>query len=398
MQLSLATFVRPAAALMIAAASFGPNIALAADPDPAPTAQDPTPAFLPLVNPSAVSSPSYGMSMFLWGHTDSTSRDLSLATSAGFNWQKTLFQWREIEGNCKGCFNWTEADRVVKASNQAGVKVIGRLDFEPMWSRKDQAHNAPPDNYQDYADFVSAFVSRYRTGSPNGQVSAIEVWNEPNIDREWGDAAINPQQAADYVRLLSVAYRAAHAADPNIIVVTAGLSPTGVTNGQSADDVTYMQWLFNAGLRGGVNYDALGAHGNTQAPCASCELNSLPTFGHPSFYFRRVEQIRDVQVRNGDANRQIWLLEFGWTSDQVHPAYSWFAISEDQKAQNVVQAFQYATAKWSPWIGVMTLWTLADPSWSTDREEYWWAITNTDGSARAAYNAVRNARQSGALA
>ena len=38
-----------------------------------------------------------------------------------------------------------------------------------------------------------------------------------------------------------------------------------------ADDVTYMQWLFDAGLRGGVNYDALGAHGNTQAPCAACD-------------------------------------------------------------------------------------------------------------------------------
>src|SRR6266851_1654680 len=197
MQLSLATFARflarPAAALTLAAASFGPgSAAMAWDPvpppnsqtpapaptaaDPAapvstPTALDPSPAFLPLVNPSAVSSPSYAMSMFLWGHADSTGRDLSLATSAGFSWQKTLFQWREIEGNCKGCFNWTEADRVVKASNQAGVKVIGRLDFEPMWSRKDQAHNAPPDNYQDYADFVSAFVSRYRTGSPIGQVS-----------------------------------------------------------------------------------------------------------------------------------------------------------------------------------------------------------------------------------
>ena len=405
--------LRPMAALLLVGSTFAPVLTSAsfaddendllsvpADSTPlevsAPT-DDASPAFLPVVNTAAVASPEYGMSMFLWGHPDSTSRDLSLATNAGFGWQKTLFQWRDIEGDCKGCFNWTEADRVVKATNQAGVKVIARVDFEPMWARKDGAHNGPPDNYQDYADFVSALVSRYKTGSPYGQVSAIEVWNEPNIDREWGNAPINPQQAADYVRLLSGAYQAAKAADPNVIVVTAGLSPTGVTNGQSADDVTYLQWLYDAGLRGGVNYDALGAHGNTQAPCVSCDLNSLPAFGHPSFYFRRVEQLREVQVRNGDANRQVWLLEFGWTSDQVHPAYSWFAVSEDQKAQNILEAFQYARANWSPWIGVMTLWTMADPSWSKDREEYWWAITNSDGSARTAYNAVKTARLGSAL-
>ena len=111
----------------------------------------------------------------------------------------------------------------------------------------------------------------------------------------------------------------------------------------------------------------------------------------------RVEQLRDVQIRNGDANRQVWLLEFGWTSDKVHPAYSWFAVSEDQKAQNILEAFQYARTNWTPWVGVMTLWTMADPSWSTDREEYWWAITNSDGSARAAYNTVKTARVGGSL-
>ena len=56
-----------------------------------------------------------------------------------------------------------------------------------MWARKDHAHNGPPDNYQDYWDFVSAFVTRYRTGSAIGRVHAIEVWNEANLDREWGN-------------------------------------------------------------------------------------------------------------------------------------------------------------------------------------------------------------------
>ena len=362
---------------------------------PLPTA--PVANQTPLAPPPPVPSPDYGLSMFLWGQPTTTDRDLKIANTSNFHWQKTLFQWRTIEGAGKGVYDWSEADRIVKASAAHGIKIIARIDFEPMWSRKDGAHNGPPDNYQDYADFISVFAKRYGPGSTIGRVDAIEVWNEVNLNREWGDQPINRQQAADYVRLLSGAYRAAHAANPNITVITAGLSPTGVHTSEAWDDAEYLQWLFDAGLKGGINYDVLGAHGNTQAPEVDAPLNSLPDFGHPSFYFRRIEQLRDIQVKAGDSNRQIWLLEFGWTADKVHSSYAWFAVSEDKKADNIIKAFQYAKQNWSPWIGVMTLWTLADPTWTPDREEYWWAIDNPDGSARPALTAVQTARVNGLL-
>jgi hypothetical protein len=81
----------------------------------------------------------------------------------------------------------------------------------------------------------------------------------------------------------------------------------------------------------------------------------------------------------------------------VHPAYKWFAVSEDKKASNLVDAFMYARENWTPWIGVMTVWTLPDPTWNADREEYWWAITNPDGTARKAYELIRQDRMSGVL-
>ena len=193
-----------------------------------------------------------------------------------------------------------------------------------------------------------------------------------------------------------LAYSAAKAADPSVVVVTAGLSPTGVSDGHAADDVQYLQWLYDAGLKG--HYDVLGAHGNTQAPEVDVTPGSLQDFPHPSFYFRRIEQLRDVMVKNGDSDKHVWLLEFGWTSDTLHPNYRWFAVSEDKKAANIVKALQYARQNWQPWIGVMTLWTLPDPSWTTDREEYWWAITNADGTPRSAYTTLLQARRSGELA
>lgn len=363
----------------------------------APPPPSPTPTAMPTATPipRPPSSLDYGIHMFIADQPSTTERDLHMAADAAFHWQKSLFQWRDIEGAGKGTFNWDDADRVVGASTAAGIKIIARLDFEPFWARADQAHNGPPDNYQDYWDFVSAFVGRYAQGSAIGRVNAIEVWNEPNLDREWGNQPINQQSAADYVRLLGGAFTAAHAADPSVIVLTAGLSPNGVTDGHSADDLEYLKWMYAAGLRG--KFDALGAHANTQAPEVAVPLGVLKDFPHPSFYFRRIEQLRQVMVDNGDTARRIWLTEWGWTADTVHPAYKWFAVSEDKKASNLVDAFVYAREHWTPWIGVMTVWTLADPTWTADREEYWWAIANPDGTPRAAYSLIRQDRLNGVL-
>jgi hypothetical protein len=362
---------------------------------PAPAPPRPTNVPVPTRTAAPVSNLDYGVHVFIWGQPATTGRDLQLVANARFHWQKSLFQWREIEPTAKGQFNWTEADRVVRASSAAGLKIIARLDFEPMWARKDHAHNGPPDSYHDYWDFVSAFVTRYATGSAIGPVQAIEVWNEPNLDREWGNQPINAASAADYVRLLGGAYRAAHAADPNIVVLSAGLSPTGVTDGHSADDLEYLKWMYAAGLKG--KFDALGAHANAQAPEVAAPLGSLKDFPHPSFYFRRVEQLRQAMVDNLDAAKQVWLVEWGWTSDMVHPAYAWFAVTEQKKADNIVQAFTFAREQWTPWIGVMSLWTMCDPTWDQNREEYWWAITYPDGRPRPAYTRLLDARISGVL-
>jgi hypothetical protein len=340
-------------------------------------------------------SPEYGMSVFVYGNPATTPRDLGKLQALGFGWQKSLFPWRDIEAGCKGCFNWSEADRVVRASADAGLKIIARLDFQPSWARKGGASNGPPDNYQDYADFVRAFVDRYKTGSPNGTVQAIEVWNEVNLDREWGGGPINRQAAADYVRFLSLAYKAAKKADPGVTVITAGLSPTGVSSDSAQPDDVYLQWLFQSGLKG--NYDVLGANANVQCPCVEADPGSAPGFEHPSFYFRRIEQLRDIMVASGDADKQVWLMEFGWTTDKVHPSYSWYATSEDKKSELIVQAFKFASERWAPWIGVMTLWTVADPNWSAQDEQVWWSVTNPDGSPRPAFDRLLQARTIGQL-
>jgi len=343
-------------------------------------------------------SPEYGMNVFLWGHARTTDRDLNKLKEAGFGWHKTLFQWKHIEAQ-RGQFDWAEADRIVKTSNAAGVKVIARLDFQPDWARPDKVFNGPPANYQDFGNFVYAFAQRYSSSSVHGRVHAVQIWNEQNLNREWGNAPIDEAQAADYVRLLKTGYEAAKGADPAMIVITGGLAQTGTNNNDARPDDVYLQWMYDAGAK--AYFDVLGSHGHgykappTISPAEAA--SSSDWGGHRFFVFRRVEDMREIMVRNNDADKQIWLLEFGWTSDTVHEAYAWHRVTEDQKGEYLVGAYQWAAKNWSPWIGVMTLWTMPDPGWTQDREEYWWAIANPDGTNRPAFDRLVKARKDGTL-
>ena len=343
-----------------------------------------------------VDSPDYGASAFLLGNPRTTERDLQLLTGAGLGWVKIVVPWRSIEGSCKGCLEWGDLDRVVGAARAAGIKILARLDHQPEWSRAAPAQNGPPDNLADYAEFVGMLADRYRAGSPLGTIEAIEVWNEPNLSREWGGGRIDREQAGHYVAMLSQAYERVKAVDPTKIVVSAGLSPTGVSDGTAQPDDVYLDWMYQHGL---THYaDAIGLHAPGYGSPPETEPNADPRFPHPSFYFRRIEQLRGIIEAHGDGDKQVWLLEFGWTTDRVHPDYAWYAVTPEQQADYIVRAFRYAKQHWSPWIGAIFVWNLPDPNWTPELEQYWWSITEPDGTPRPAYRAIANARASGAIA
>jgi len=238
-------------------------------------------------------SPEYGISAFLMGKPDTTGRDLGIVSGAGFGWIKLVVPWRSIEPGCKGCYAWDDLDRVVSAATASGVKIMARIDHPPEWARAIPAENGPPDNISDYTDIVTRLVARYGTGSALGNIQAVEIWNEPNLDREWGDKPISRQTAREYLDLLKDAYEGAKEADPNVTVVTAGLSPTGNNDGHAQPDDVYLDWLFRDGLIG--NYDVLGAHGAGYGNAPDVAPVPQGNYTHPSFFFRRVEQLRAIQ-------------------------------------------------------------------------------------------------------
>ena len=389
--------------LVVAVAGAACNQTAVSTPSPQnPAAATPT---LPtdLRGPEPVqplfSSPAYGIHTFLWWREDVAQRDLQLVQEMGFDWVKQKFSWRDIEGSVKGSYDWYRPDFIVDMAEEAGLNLVIRLDQQPFWSVESLppeqiTANQPPVNYQDFGDFCGAVAERFR-----GRIAAYQVWNEPNLSREWGE---RPPDPAQYTELLRVCYEAIKTADPNAIVISAGLAPTGTGPPLAMPDIDYLQGMYGAGAA--AYFDALGlnAPGFSAPPELSAAAAQDPAYGGGRWFaFRHVEDMRAIMVANGDGHKQVAILEMGWITDDdqgvtdgrslrdFHESYAWHAVDAETQADYLVRAYQYAQQNWQPWIGLMTTIYIADYDWTAEQhEQWWWAIVLPDGTPRPAFHAL----------
>jgi len=372
-----------------------------AAPAPPPTEKPAPPPPKPTAPPKKaakglrMNSPEYGMQAFLWWRAETADRDLKLIQDAGFGWVKQIFGWRDMEGGGKNQFDWERPDRIVDQVEQHGLDLIARIDSQPGWAGGGFPGIGPPNNLQDYADFLFAFASRYK-----GRVRAYQVWNEPNLAREWAEKPPNP---AEYTAMLKIAYEALKRADPNAMVISAGLAPTSRWDNVAMPDVEFLKGMYAAGAK--PYFDVLGVHGAgykvaPETDPATVAKDPILYNNDPSpedrrriYCFRRVEDMHQVMVDNGDTNKQVALLEFGLTSDtRPDSPYHWHAVTEQEKADYFVRAYEYAKKNWSPWIGVMSLIYMPYPEWTRDDEKWWWAIIDPkypELQWRPAYSALK---------
>jgi len=328
----------------------------------------------------------YSIQAFMWwGDWWATIHSQWIQTMA-FTHVKQTFAWVDIEP-ARGDLRFDQADVLLTLLESRGLRVIARLTDAPAWSHpsimNEQAAgyvDAPPDNVDDYANYCFAIASRYR-----GRIAAYQIWNEPNLSREWGGREPN---AAAYTHLLRQCSAAIRRADRNAIIISAGLAPTGTYDVTAYPDDVYLQQLYDAGFQNYIDVVGMHAPGYSEP---SLSPDQVQADGRQRFFtFRRVEDLRRIMVANGDAARQVAILEMGWTTDQVNPSYSWFAVDEPTQAQYLVEAYAYAAAHWNPWVGLVSTIYIASPTWTAANEETWWSVTTPDGRTRPAYVALAN--------
>ena len=242
-------------------------------------------------------SPDYGMSMFVWGQPATTERDLKIASSARLPLAEDALPVARDRGrraraastgprptaSSRPATRPASRSSPASTSSQPGRGATARTTVRPTTTRTSRTSS-------------SAFATRYKPGSAIGTVHAIEVWNEVNLDREWGGQPINRQQAADYVRLLTRRVHGRQRGQPE----RSSSSPPACRPRAST---TAEAWRRRRVPAVAVRRRAEGRRELRRARRARQHAGArgrrrrstrCRPSAHASFYFRRVEQLREV--------------------------------------------------------------------------------------------------------
>jgi hypothetical protein len=334
----------------------------------------------------------FGINTFLQHEVEPERREeqVRLIAAAGFHWIRQEFPWEDIEIHGRGDFvdrrndpegidAWEKYDHIVALAEEYGLEIIARLSNPPAWSRAagdEMGPYAPPDDIQDYANFAAAVAGRYR-----GQIRYYQIWNEPNIYPEWGEQFVS---AEDYTELLCAAAQAIREVDPDAVIVSGALAPTMDMTGRDMNDYIFLQRMYDAGA--GECFDILSVQGYGLWSGPTDHRRQAVIVNYPRNLY-----IRDIMVRNGDADTPIWISEMNWNAapEDVEPRYG--RVTLDQQARWAPIAYQRAEEEW-PWIGVVNFWYFkrASDDWLAERRpEAYFQMMAPDFTPMPVYEAMQ---------
>ncbi len=273
-------------------------------------------------------------------------------------------------------FTWRHTDTIIKHAENQGLTVIARLGWTPEWARPKPAQQETThtyldaDHYDDFADFVATFVSRYQ-----GRVDHVIIWNEPNLSFEWGYRPVDPE---GYTDLLRAVYPRTHAANPDVVILAGALAPTLEPEGSAMglSDVAYLERMYQAGAA--AYFDALSAHayGLTHSPDEPPTLETIN--------FRRVELLREIMVAHGDGDKPVYVTEAGWND---HPRWV-NGVRPAQRIEYTIGAYEWARQHW-PWCACVAIWAFRYPA-STHSYHDYYAFVTPDFEPKVIYLEVQN--------
>jgi hypothetical protein len=335
----------------------------------------------------------YGVNIFLDREVEEWKmrRELQMIKDAGIGWVKQEIPWFEIEPERKGEFidtkfnqsSWQKYDKRIGLIDEFGLNAILRLDAPPNWTRADNSvPEGPPDNLNDYGDFVFNVVNHFKSQG----IHYYQLWNEPNIFPEWGN---HPPDPAGYVRLLKIGYERAKQADPNAVILSAPLAVTLEHSDRNMSDLDFLKGMYAAGAKD--YFDILSANGYGM---------SLPPTDPPDpdkLNFQRVVLERQIMEANGDVAKPVWFDEFGWNAspaDMPADKLKWGRVTEQQQADYTRQAIHIARTQW-PWVGVINLWYFRQDGTrdSASDSEYYFRMVNPDFSPTPLYAEISKETQ-----
>ncbi|MBI3241040.1 MAG: hypothetical protein HYZ49_01940 [Chloroflexi bacterium] len=272
---------------------------------------------------------------------------------AGMGWVK----WQINEGDVDGL------DKI-KRGHDAGFKVLLTVIGSPVLV-EDAAYHSQ------YAQYVAGLAA--------AGADAIEVWNEPNLSRDWPAGKISP---VTYIKLLKASYPAIKAANPNTLVISAANAATLVSKSlKTAHFWTETDFTTEFVRYGGLLYtDCIGVHYNIGI---SAPLNTDNTLtGDAAFWFlpRILKYYGDLTQNT----RPVCITELGYLTDDgldplesVAPDFAW-AKDNTLQDQGEWHAIAAQIGLSNPLVEMIIVWNVDFYAYGADPHAGY-AIVRKDG-------------------
>ncbi len=300
-----------------------------------------------------------GGSFELGGHIlELNANTVSLLNRSGMRWVKKQLRYNLGDDPSK-------AAGLINQANANGFKVLIGIVGE----------KSQMGDYSSYIASYSDFVGGVAALGAHG----IEVWNEPNIDREWPAGSID---GGNYTQLLAGAFNAIKSRNANTIVISGAPAPTGFFGaagcgaGGCNDDV-FMQQMASAGAAQFM--DCVGLHYN-EGIVPPTQNGGDPRGEYPTYYFGSMLSrgynpfggkpvcFTELGYLSGDGFDTPIPGSFAWAGNtSVAEHASWLAGAATQAAQ-------------SGRVRLMIVWNVDFPFYTATDPMGGYAIFRPDGS------------------
>jgi uncharacterized protein YraI len=309
--------------------------------------------------PAPVVSTSLVSGFNLGGHIDSFSpATVEALRRSGMTWVKKQFRYNgQDPGAVAGIINQAHAN---------GFRILVGVVGSPGAVNQ-------PGYFEQFASFLGGVAALGADG--------IEVWNEPNIDREWAAGSIDPRR---YTEMLRLAYNAIKAANPNTLVVSGAPAPTGFfggCSGNGCDDDAFVRGMAAAGA---ARYmDCIGTHYNEGIlPPSATSGDPRGNSGHYSRYFWGM--VNTYHSAFGGA-RPICFTELGYLTPSGYPplpgGFAWATnVTLQQHADWLAQAVRLSAS--SGRVRLLIVWNVDFKFYGSDPMAGY-AMIRPDGSCPA---------------
>jgi hypothetical protein len=216
-----------------------------------------------------------------------------------------------------------------------------------------------------FEDAVAAWAAELATAGAD----AIEVWNEPNIGRDWQSGHISP---GAYTNLLCTSYHAIKAANSRTAVISAAPTPTGYFGGcgpDGCDDKPWMEGIYAAGAADCMDY--IGAHHTAGATSPSARIGhpAAPEDTHHSWFF-----LPQTELYYGifQGTKPLFYTELGYASQEgvppFHAAFSWASgTTNAQQAAWLAEAAQLSID--TGMVHYIMIWNVDFPRYGIDPQD-----------------------------